>query len=93
MEPIKSKGRGGRRAGAGRPKGSKTRHRVQLSGLVNPIEILEAICLDETAPHAARVAAARTLLERGRPPEKAPKPHPHADSQGIVWLKRSGENV
>ncbi|GLI93384.1 hypothetical protein [Methylocystis echinoides] len=91
MEAIKSKGRGGRRAGAGRPKGSKTRHPVQLS--IDPVAILETIAADEAAPHAARVSAARTLLERGRLPEKAPKPHPQADSQGIVWLKRSGENV
>jgi hypothetical protein len=75
-------GPGGRRPGAGRPKGSVNKPKwevptdlnlVQLarSYTVEAIEILIAVARDLEAPHAARIAAAAHLLDRGhgRPPQ------------------------
>ncbi|MCC3243812.1 hypothetical protein LG047_00480 [Methylocystis sp. WRRC1] len=86
METMKQSGRGGARPGAGRPKGSKTRKPVALSGKVDPVAVLEEIAADETAPHAARVSAAKALLDRGRPPAEPAKDRAPG---AIVWLKRA----
>jgi len=66
--------RGGRRAGAGRPKGvplrAKPHERVVLADLAKQfcpeaLDILCEVARDRDAPASARVTAASTLLDRG----------------------------
>jgi hypothetical protein len=68
---TKRPGRGGARPGAGRPKGSKTRKLIEVSGAVDPVLVLEQIAADASAPASARVQAAKALLARSAPaPQK-----------------------
>jgi uncharacterized protein (DUF885 family) len=67
MKKIK---RGGRRAGSGRKPGVKNRVTRALKELANEyteraLTVLVSVMEDETAPHAARVAAADKILDRG----------------------------
>ncbi|MGJ0506033.1 MAG: hypothetical protein ACR652_02640 [Methylocystis sp.] len=57
-------------------------------GRVDPVAVLEDIALDDTAPHAARVSAAKAPLERGRPPTAADKP----GQPKLVWIKKDATN-
>lgn len=65
---------GGKRPGAGRPKGSlsraTTKAKVNLSELAQQhteaaLNTLVEVCNDKRAPHSARVTAANGLLDRG----------------------------
>ena len=74
-------GKGGRRRGAGRPKGARNKATLaratgakSLTELAqekteNALEVLESIMNDENAPASVRVSAANALLDRahGRP--------------------------
>lgn len=62
--------RGGAREGAGRPKGSQNKITADIKAIAQSfgeeaiIGLME-ICRDAEAPHAARVAAFREVLDRG----------------------------
>lgn len=81
--------RGGKRPGAGRPKGSRNRATVaaggrtltELARAASPrmIEVLERIALDPAMTPAARVSAANGILDRALPrvrPADAPAENP-----------------
>lgn len=62
--------RGGKREGAGRPAGSLNKATAEIREAAQEytekaLETLVAIMEDKDAPHAARVAAARDILDRG----------------------------
>ncbi len=75
MENRKQTGRGGARPGAGRPR--KCRKVVELTGPVDPIQVLEQIAADAGAPASARVAAAKALLMRQTPAAPTDGAHEH----------------
>lgn len=67
-------GHGGVRPGAGRPKGRKNKLTQERKATVSElaqgytseaIDVLAEIMRDDEAPHAARVRAAESLLDRG----------------------------
>lgn len=67
---MKKTKRGGRRAGSGRKPGVKNLVTRALKEMANEyteraLKVLVDVMEDETAPHAARVAAADKILDRG----------------------------
>jgi hypothetical protein len=67
---MKKTKRGGRRAGSGRKPGVKNRVTTALKDLANEyteraLKVLVEVMEDPEAPHAARVAAADKVLDRG----------------------------
>lgn len=72
-------GHGGKREGAGRPKGRQNRATAKLKGTFSDLakamapealEVLAAVMRDEEATGPARVAAANSIIDRayGKPP-------------------------
>lgn len=64
------KGRGGKRPGAGRKKGSRNKVTADIKRIAQDygeesILAMVEIMRDKGAPHASRVAAAREVLDRG----------------------------
>ncbi len=62
--------RGGKRSGAGRPKGALGKVGADVRELAqqytgDALRVLAEIMLNQDAPHAARVSAANILLDRG----------------------------
>jgi hypothetical protein len=100
--------RGGRRPGAGRPKGSKsTPQKLLLAERAREytetaLNVLVQIAKDEKESAGARVSAATALLDRGygrpwqAPPYEPPAVLPAADVQAVQPAPSSvpvGENV
>jgi hypothetical protein len=92
---TKSKaGRGGKRAGAGRKPGARTKAKLEImeAAKVYTTEALETLAhvMRTGDSEAARVAAADKLLDRGH--GKAPQPQTGADGKSpialaISWLQ------
>lgn len=62
--------KGGKRTGAGRPKGSRNKTTVDVKAIAqsygaDAVKTLAEMMKDKKAPPAARVAAAKELLDRG----------------------------
>jgi hypothetical protein len=61
---------GGKRPGAGRPKGARNRVTADIKALAqtygaDAIDTLAEIMKNESAPEAARISAAKELIDRG----------------------------
>ncbi len=81
--------RGGKRAGAGRPKGARTKTTAQLMDAAKAYsaEALETFAqvMRNGESEAARVAAADKMLDRGH--GKAPQPQTGEGGKGPVELR------
>lgn len=88
MKTVRKSAHGGARPGAGRPKGSRTRKPIELSGTADPARVLELIAADPAQPAAARVAACKALLAHRRLPAESAEPAKQQPAAKIVWLKR-----
>ena len=95
-----AQGRGGARPGAGRPKGRVSVAKIAIAEAAqeyahDALLMLVQIAKDATAPAAARVSAANSILERayGRP--VAPMQHDSSDgfARFLAELSRRGSAV
>jgi hypothetical protein len=95
-----TKGRGGARPGAGRPRGKISAAKLAIAEAAQEhateaLQMLVQIAQDATAPAAARVSAANAILDRayGRP--SAPLQHDATDgfTAAIAELSRRGSAV
>lgn len=78
---------GGKREGAGRPKGQRNKVTADVKIIAQAygeeaIVSLVGIMRDEDAPHAARVAATKEILDRGY--GKAPQSVDHSSKDGTM---------
>ena len=88
-------GNGGKRPGAGRPKGSQNKSTAELRDLVlphTPGAVTELVRLAKEADNeTTRVAAIKEILDRGY--GKAPQSHEHTGEGGgpiqVRWLPAS----
>lgn len=80
---------GGKREGAGRPKGSRNKVTADIKEIAQgfgeeAITHLVEIARDGDAPHAARVAAVREILDRGYGKARQELEHVGKDGGAII---------
>ena len=84
MSISKSKGRGGARPGAGRPK----KDRTQTAKFESALGYLQAVTNGEVAPDALRISAAKAVL-----PYEEPKRRSKPESPSPKRLKQAEERA
>ncbi len=67
---------GGKRAGAGRPKGARTKRKVKREIFADAESYLAAVVEGRAEPDPARITAAKVLIAYQRKKERAPLPAP-----------------
>lgn len=87
---------GGKREGAGRPKGQRNKLTADVKVIAQSygeeaIDLLAEIMRDQKAPHAARVAATKEILDRGY--GKAHQSLDHTSSDGSMTPAKAAREM